>query len=78
MEKLREDIIEIILRKLEHYDLFVPYQDGEVHSKILNNTNIVKTTNHDQGIFYRIRTPEFVFNRLNIGNFTLGTEHEYL
>lgn len=78
MEELREDIIEIILRKLAHYDLFVPYQDGEVHSKILNNTNIVKTTNHDQGIFYRIRTPEFVFNRLNIGKFTLGAEHDYL
>jgi GTPase len=78
MEKLRGDIIEIILSKLDHYDLFIPYQDGEAHSKVLNNTNIIKTTNHDQGIFYRIRTPNFVFNQLNINKFTLGSEHNYL
>lgn len=78
MEELREDIINKILQRLDHFDLFIPYTEGECHSKVLNNTNIVKTTNHETGIFYRIRTPEFVFNRLKLSPFRLASTHDYI
>ena len=74
---LKDEIIKKILEKLDHFDVFVPYEHGQVHSKILRETNILKTTNHDNGIFYRIRTPEFVFNQLGVSKFLLGPGHQY-
>ena len=77
MESLRKDIISIVLSKLNPYDLFIPYKEGGAHSSILNNTNIVRTTNHDTGIFYRIRTPDFVFSRLKLKQYLLQPDHEF-
>ncbi|MAW08021.1 MAG: GTPase HflX [Halobacteriovoraceae bacterium] len=77
MDTLREKIINIILDKLDHYDLFLPYKDGEGHSKLLNNTNIINTSNHETGIFYRVRTPKFVFERLNLKPYLLLPGHQY-
>ena len=78
MEQLRGSIIDKILQQLDHFDLFIPYTEGEFHSKVLNNTNIMKTSNHETGIFYRIRTPEFVFKRLNLNSFRLDSDHNYV
>ena len=77
MLDLKNSIIDKILEKLDHFDVFLPYEHGHLHSKILRETNILKTTNHDNGIFYRIRTPEFVFNRLGVNKYLLGPNHQY-
>lgn len=69
---LRQYIVNYFLSKQNHYDLFVPYSEGTIHSKILANTNIVKQIPHEQGIFYRIRIPDFIFNGLRINNFILA------
>ena len=78
MLDLKNSIIDKILEKLDHFDVFLPYEHGHLHSKILRETNILKTTNHDNGIFYRIRTPEFVFNRLGVNKYLLGPNHQYI
>ena len=77
MIKLRQDIIHYILEQLGHFDLFIPYEDGAAHAKVLNSTNVIKTTNHEKGIFYRIRTPDFVFNQLGMKDYTLLPGHDY-
>ncbi len=77
MQSLKNSIIDKILEKLDHFDVFIPYEQGHLHSQILKQTNILKTTNHDNGIFYRIRTPEFVFNQLGVNKYLLGPGHQY-
>jgi GTPase len=77
MQGLKKSIINKILERLDHFDVFIPYEHGHLHSNILKQTNILKTTNHDNGIFYRIRTPEFVFNQLGVNKYLLGPGHQY-
>ena len=77
MDHLKESIIHKILEKLDHFDIFLPYDKGHLHSMVLKQTNILKTSTHDNGIFYRIRTPEFVFNQLGVNKYLLGPGHNY-
>ena len=72
MKALRTHIVEYFLSKQQHYDLFVPYQDGSAHSAIMSKTNIVKTCNHEKGIFYRIRVPDFMFGNLGVQKYILA------
>lgn len=72
MKNLREFVINFFLDKQDHYDLFVPYEDGEAHSRIRANANIMNTASHEQGIFYRIRIPDFIFNQLGLNNYVLA------
>ncbi|MBT3585207.1 MAG: GTPase HflX [Halobacteriovoraceae bacterium] len=78
MRNLRSHIIEYFLNKQDHYDLFVPYDAGEVHSKLAGKTNIMTTSNHETGIFYRIRIPEFIFNSLGIQKFIMAPDDPLL
>lgn len=72
MLALRAHIIEYFLSKQQHYDLFIPYEDGSAHSAIISKTNIVKTSNHEKGIFYRIRVPDFIFGNLGVQKYILA------
>lgn len=72
IKNLREHIINFFLSKQDHYDLFIPYEIGEAHSRVRSNANILTTTSHEQGIFYRIRIPDFIFNQLGLNKFILG------
>ena len=72
MKSLRNHIINYFLSKQDHYDLFIPYDDGEAHSRIRGNANIINTSSHEQGIFYRIRIPDFIFQQLGLNQFILG------
>lgn len=72
MKNLRDYVINFFLSKQEHYDLFVPYEMGEAHSRIRANANIINTVSHEQGIFYRIRIPDFIFNQLGLTDFVLA------
>lgn len=72
MKNLREHIIDYFLSKQDHYDLFVPYEAGDAHSKIRANANIMNEVAHEQGIFYRIRIPDFIFQQLGLNNFVLA------
>ncbi|MGE3609859.1 MAG: GTPase HflX [Bacteriovoracaceae bacterium] len=72
MKNLRNHVIEYFLSKQEHYDLFVPYEAGEAHSRIRANANIINSSSHEQGIFYRIRIPDFIFQQLGLNNFILA------
>ncbi len=71
---LRKEIIDYFLDKQIHQDLFVPYAKGNVHSKIEKFTNIEKRTNHENGIYYRIRTPDHLFQKIGIKDFALSPE----
>lgn len=72
MKNLRHHVIDYFLSKQDHYDLFVPYEDGEAHARIRANANIMNTSSHEQGIFYRIRIPDFIFQQLGLNNFILA------
>lgn len=71
---LKEYIVNYFLEKQDHYDLFIPYNSGEAHSKIRGKANIIKTSNHEKGIFYRIRIPGFIFNQLGLKEYILAPE----
>ena len=73
---LREYVINYFLSKQELYDIFVPYANGDVHSKVMANTNIVKTENHESGIYYKIRVPSFIFNKLALKDYILAPESD--
>ncbi len=77
VDDLREYIINYLLEQQDHYDLFVPYEEGEVHSVIAGKTNIMNTVHHEKGIFYRIRIPEFIFNGLGLKNFILSPDDPF-
>lgn len=72
MKNLRNHIIEYFLSKQDHYDLFIPYEAGESHSRVRANANILNTVAHEQGIFYRIRIPDFIFQQLGLNSFVLA------
>lgn len=72
MKNLREYVISYFLSKQDHYDLFIPYEAGEAHSRIRANANIINTVSHEQGIFYRIRIPDFIFQQLGLNNYILA------
>jgi GTP-binding protein HflX len=72
IKALREYVINYFLEKQTHYDLFIPYHEGESHARVLANANIVKTSHHENGIFYRIRIPDFIFNQLSLKQFILA------
>lgn len=72
MKNLREHIIDYFLSKQDHYDLFVPYEAGEAHSRIRGNANIINSVSHEQGIFYRIRVPDFIFQKLGLNGYILA------
>jgi GTP-binding protein HflX len=72
MKNLREHIINYFLSKQDHYDLFIPYEAGEAHSRIRGNANIMNSVSHEQGIFYRIRVPDFIFQKLGLNGYILA------
>jgi GTP-binding protein HflX len=72
MKALRTHVIEYFLAKQAHYDLFIPYADGSAHSSIISKTNVMKSLNHEKGIFYRIRVPDFIFLNLGVQQYILG------
>lgn len=74
MKNLREFIINYFLEKQSHYDLFIPYEEGTAHSMIASKTNIQSQVNHEKGIFYRIRTPEFIYEKLGLKKYVLSPE----
>lgn len=76
ISNLRKYIIDFFLEKQDKFDLFIPYETGEAHAKISKNTNILKTINHERGIFYRIRVPDFIFERLGLNNYILSPKDE--
>ncbi|MBC76284.1 MAG: GTPase HflX [Halobacteriovoraceae bacterium] len=74
ISNLRQYIVNYFLAKQEHFDLFIPYEDGAAQSKVLANCNVIKTINHEQGIFYRIKVPDFIFHRLNLKKYILAPD----
>lgn len=74
IDELRSHIIQYFLDKQNHFDLFVPYADGEAHSEAMSQTNIINQENYENGIFYRVKTPDFIFYRLNLKKYVLGPE----
>ena len=72
IQSLREYIIEYFLSKQEHFDLFIPYQDGQGQSNLLANANILNTHHHEKGTYYRVRIPEFIFNKLGLKKYVLA------
>ncbi len=74
VKDLREYIIDFFLSKQDLFDLFVPYELGDIHSKIQKFTNILSTKNYEKGIYYRVRTPDTLFQRLDITNFLLSPQ----
>lgn len=75
MQSLREHIINFFLDKQEHYDLFIPYDAGEAHARVRANANVVKQGHHENGVFYRIRIPDFIFQQLGLGPYILAPDH---
>lgn len=71
---LRSAIINFFLEKQNHYDLFVPYDQGHIHSQLEGKTNILNRINHEKGIFYRVRVPSFIFDRLGVNAYVLAPD----
>ncbi|MBT7611188.1 MAG: GTPase HflX [Bacteriovoracaceae bacterium] len=71
---LRKHIINYFLEKQDIYDLYVPYEHGHIHSSIISKTNVMTTNNHEAGIYYKIRVPDFIFSTLGIKEFVLAPD----
>ncbi|TDJ04900.1 MAG: GTPase HflX [Deltaproteobacteria bacterium] len=78
IEGLRSYVIEYFLGQQEKYDLFVPYEKGEIHSKVASNTNVIARSNHEKGIYYKIRVPGFIFRNLGLNDYILSPKSELL
>ncbi len=74
---LREHIINYFLSQQDGHDLFIPYDDGQAISRIQSKTNVIATQNHETGIFYRIKTPNFIFDTLGVSEYVLSPEDPY-
>jgi GTP-binding protein HflX len=74
MKGLRNYIIDHFLSKQDHYDLFIPYEAGDAHARVRGNANIMNHTSHEQGIFYRIRIPDFIFQQLGLQPYILAPQ----
>jgi GTP-binding protein HflX len=74
MLDLREYIINYFLDKQDHHDLFIPYENGDSHSKVIANSNIINQEHHETGTFYRIRIPGFIFNQLGLQEYILAPD----
>lgn len=74
MNELRTHIIDYFLAKQDQFDLFIPYDEGAAHSSVASKTNILVTRNHEKGIFYQVRVPDFIFHQLGLHNFILKPE----
>lgn len=72
MENLREYVINFFLSKQNTYDLFIPYSDGDAISQIMSKTNVVNTVNHEKGIYYQVKAPDFIFKPLGLNSFLIG------
>jgi GTP-binding protein HflX len=75
IKNLREYIIQYFLEKQAHFDLFIPYQDGQAQSSLLANANILSTHHHEKGTYYRVRIPGFIFNKLGLQSYILAPNH---
>jgi len=75
IDNLRTHVINYFLNKQEHYDIFIPYEDGEAHSMVLSKSNVMAQKNHETGIFYRIRVPDFIFGKMAIKKYILAPDH---
>jgi GTP-binding protein HflX len=76
LQELRDYIVEHFLSEQDVFDLFVDYSEGGAHSRIMANANIISTINHESGIYYRIRIPDFIFNQLKLKEFILAPDAE--
>lgn len=74
---LRAHIVNYFLSKQDGHDLFIPYDDGAAIGRIQSKTNILATQNHETGIFYRIKTPNFIFDTLGVSEYVLSPEDPY-
>ncbi len=61
MNDLRDFITDSFLKMQEEYDLFIPYESGDAHARLKSETNVIKASPHETGIYYRVRCPEYVF-----------------
>ncbi len=69
MKELKAFVIDYFLKKQEVHELFIPYDRGEAHSLVSSQTNIIKISHHETGIFYAIKVPTFIFERLNLSQY---------
>ncbi len=76
IKNLRTYLIDYFLRLQPPYDLFVPYELGDIHSKIQAKTNVLKCSTLERGIYYRVKVPDFIFNQLNLNQFILAPDHQ--
>jgi GTP-binding protein HflX len=74
MKNLRSEILEYFLSRQNHYDFFIPFEDGLSHAQIKKLTNVVTTSVHEKGLFYRVRTPEYIYQRLGLQHYQLSPE----
>lgn len=74
VNELRSHIIDYFLEQQNHFDLYIPYEKGEAHSEVMSQTNIIAQENYQTGIYYRVKTPDFIFYRLTLKNYLLGPE----
>ncbi|MEH0862033.1 GTPase HflX [Halobacteriovorax sp. DPLXC-1] len=72
IDNLRQYVVDYFLEKQNNYDLFIPYDAGAAHSIVVSKTNVIKTTNHEKGIYYQVRVPDFIYNPLGLQKFELG------
>jgi GTPase len=71
MINLRDKILEVYLAQQNLYDLYIPYEKSQEHSKVYSFTNIQKVTHHEKGTYYQVRTPEFIYSSLQLQSYNL-------
>lgn len=78
IDNLREYIVQYFLNKQNNYDLFIPYDAGAAHSLVVSKTNVIRTSNHEKGIYYQVKVPDFIYNPLGLQKYELGPQDPLL
>ena len=78
VNSLRSHVINYFLEKQELFEIFVPCEDGEAHSKVRSQTNIVTTSNFEKGIFYQVRVPQFIFDQTGLKSYIMAPHEREL
>jgi GTP-binding protein HflX len=74
MKNLKQKILEFFLSQQEVIDLFIPFENGKDHAKILSQTNITHSHCLEKGIYYKLRVPQGQLEKLQLHPYRLSSE----
>ncbi len=64
--RLRDHVLDYFIKKLEIWEVLVPYSESRLDALIHAHGSVEKSTHHEKGTFYRVRMDREWANKLNL------------